>query len=154
MGWVTEAFKKRMPPREEQSPRRQDLDNSFESQAQRKWAELLKHLEHDTEEFRRLDGNADFKQPSDNQCRVSNSESGIALLLAADMNAHSLHYEYEAEQKNVAVPEGGFLSLRSVNSGVAFYSADQQVTTEQACRLLLEPLLFPPTESVEMRTGT
>ena len=154
MGWVTEAFKKRIPPRTRETQDRQRLDNSFESQEQKKWAELLKHLEHDTEEFRRLDGNAEFKQPSEYQCRISNSESGIALLLAADMNAHSLHYEYEAEQKNVAVPEGGFLSLRAVSSGVGLYSADQQLTTEQACRLLLEPLLFPPSESLELRTGT
>jgi hypothetical protein len=153
MGWVTEAFKKRMPPR---TPDTQDrrLDTSFGSQEQKKWAELLKHLEHDTEEFRRLDGNAEFKRPTEYQCRISNSESGMALLLAADMNAHSLHYEYEAEEKNVAVPEGGFLSLRAGNSGLALYSADQQVTTEQACRLLLEPLLFPPTESLELRTGS
>lgn len=154
MGWVTENFKKRMHLRSSDDKDEQSQDDSFESQANRKWTELLKELEHDTEEFRRLDGKAEFKQPSQYQCRISNSEAGVALLVAADMNAHSLHYEYEAEQKNVAVPEGGFLSLRPGDSQVAFYSADQQLTTGQACRLLLEPLLFPPTESVELRTGT
>ena len=154
MGWVTDNFKKRMHLRKRDNRGEQGRDDSFEAQANRKWTELLKELEHDTDEFRRLDGKAEFKQPSQYQCRISNGEADVALLLAADMNAHSVHYEYEAEAKNVAVPEGGFLSLRSGHSGMAFYSADQQLTTGQACRLLLEPLLFPPTESVELRTGT
>lgn len=154
MGWVTDNFKKRMHLRKSNQQDEQGWDGSVESQANRKWTELLKELEHDTDEFRRLDGKAEFKQPSQYQCRISNADAGVALLLAADMNAHSIHYEYEAEQKNVAVPEGGFLSLRSGESGVAFYSADEQLTIGQACRLLLEPLLFPPTDSLELRTGT
>ena len=153
MGWVTENFKKRMHlGSHEQNPER-SLGDSFESKASRKWAELTREIEQDTEEFRRHNGKADFKQQSDFQCRISNGEAGLALVLVADMTAHSVHYHYEAEQKNVAVPEGGFLSLRAVDSDVAFYSADQQVTTEQARRLVLEPLLFPPATSLE-KTGT
>ena len=107
----------------------------------------------ETEEFRRMNGKADFKRQSDFQCRISNSEVGAALVLTADLPAQSIQYNYEAEQKNIAVPEGGFLSLRSSDSGVALYSADQQLTTEQAQRLVLEPLLFPPAKSLE-KTGT
>ena len=44
----------------------------------------------------------------------------------------------------MAVPEGGFLSLRDVGSDMALFSADQQLTAEQARRLILEPLLFRP----------
>jgi len=131
----------------------QSSDDSFESQANRKWSELLHALELDTEEFRRMNGKADFKRQSDFQCRISNSEVGAALVLTADLPAQSIQYNYEAEQKNIAVPEGGFLSLRSSDSGVALYSADQQLTTEQARRLMLEPLLFPPAKSLE-KTGT
>jgi hypothetical protein len=153
MGWVTENFKKRMHLGSQEQNRERRSGDSFESKAGRKWAELVREIEQDTEEFRRHNGKADFKQQSDFQCRVSNSEAGVALVLMADMTAHSVHYDYEAEQKNVAVPEGGFLSLRTVDSDVAFYSADQQVTTEQARRLVLEPLLFPPATSLE-KTGT
>jgi hypothetical protein len=131
----------------------QSSDDSFESQANRKWTELVHVLELDTEEFRGMNGKAEFKQQSDFQCRISNSEVGAALVLTADLPAHSIQYNYEAEQKNVAVPEGGFLSLRSSDSGVALYSADQQLTTEQVRRLVLEPLLFPPAKSLE-KTGT
>jgi hypothetical protein len=154
MGWVTENFKKHMHLTNPQKKHEQRFDSSFESQVNRKWTELIKELEHDTDEFRRLGGKADFKQPTGFQCRISNPDAGVALLLAVDMNAHTIHYEYEAEQKNVAVPEGGFLSLRAADSGMALYSADQLITTQQACRLLLEPLLFPPISSVELRTGT
>jgi len=153
MGWVTDNFSKRMHLANRQSNHGQNSDDSFESRANRKWTELVHALQLDTEEFRRMNGKADFKQPSDFQCRISNSEVGAALVLTADLPAHSIQYNYEAEQKNVAVPEGGFLSLRSGDSGFALYSADQQLTTEQARRLVLEPLLFPPTKSLE-KTGT
>lgn len=153
MGWVTENFKKRMHLRSHEQNRELGPGDSFEWKASRKWAELMREIEQDTEEFRRHNGKADFKQQSDVQCRISNSEAGVALVLMADMTGHSVHYDYEAEQKNVAVPEGGFLSLRAVDSDVAFYSADQLLTTEQARRLVLEPLLFPPPTSVE-KTGT
>ena len=75
------------------------------------------------------------------------------MRISADTAAGSIHYEYQAEEKSVAVPEGGFLSLRALGSGVALYSADQQLTTEQARRLILEPLLFPPAPPLE-KTGT
>jgi hypothetical protein len=99
-----------------------------------KWNELVEGIEQDAEEFGRLHKKPDFKQASDSQYRSSNSEIGVALRLTADIPAGAIHYEYQAEEKNVAVPAGGFLSLRSVAPGVAFYSADQQLSTEQARR--------------------
>ena len=153
MGWVTDNFRKRMHLGSRESNHGQSSNGSFESQADRKWTELVRALELDTEEFRGMNGKADFKQQSDFQCRISNPEVGAALVLTADLPARSIQYSYEAEHKNVAVPEGGFLSLRSGDSGVALYSADQQLTTEQARRLVLEPLLFPPAKSLE-KTGT
>lgn len=151
MGWVTDLFHKRSSNQDVRE--KHGAANSPQSSAKQKWNELVRGIEQDAEEFGRLHKKPDFKQASDFQYRISNSGIGVALLLTADIPASSIHYEYEAEGKNVAVPEGGFLSLRSVGSGVALYSADQQLTTEQARRLMLEPLFFPPAAPLE-RTGT
>jgi hypothetical protein len=124
---------------------KQSAADSPESLVTLKWNELVRGIEQEVEEFGRLHKKPDFKQASDFQYRISNSEIGVALLLTADIPAGAIHYEYEAEEKNVPVPEGGFLSLRTVACAVALYSADQQLTTEQARRMILEPLLFPPT---------
>jgi hypothetical protein len=150
MGWVTDLFHKRSS--HQGAREKQSAADSPESLLTMKWNELVRGIEQDAEEFGRLHKKPDFKQASDFQCRISNSEIGVALLLTADIPAGAIHYEYEAEEKNVAVPEGGFLSLRSV-FGVALYSADQQLTTEQARRLILEPLLLPPAAPIE-KTGT
>ena len=120
--------------------------DSFEALAVRKWTELLHELERDVEEFRRLDGHADFKKISDLQARISNPPTGVAVVLTADMAARTIQYNFQPEHKNTAVPDGGFLALRSSsNSGVELYSADQQLTSELARQLILEPLLFPAT---------
>src|SRR5437588_10077915 len=147
MGWVTENFRKRMHLGDRESGQAQSSNGSFEAQANRKWTELVRALELDTEEFRGMNGKADFKQQSDFQCRISNPEVGAALVLTADLPARSIQYSYEAEHKNVAVPEGGVLSLRAGDSGVALYSADHHPPTQQAQHLVLEALLCPPPES-------
>jgi hypothetical protein len=43
------------------------------------------------------------------------------------------------------------MTLRPADGSVDLYSADQQLTSEQARQLVLEPLLFPtlPTDLVE-----
>jgi hypothetical protein len=47
------------------------------------------------------------------------------------------------------VPEGGFPSLRAAGSDIALFSADQQLTAEQARHMILEPLFFPPAPPLE-----
>ena len=151
MGWVTDLFHKHSSG--QGARERQGTADSHESLARLKWNELVRGIEQDAEEFGHVHKRPDFKQVSDFQYRISNGEIGVALLLSADIPAGAIHYEYQAEEKNVAVPEGGFLSLRSVVSGVALYSADQRLNTEQARRLILEPLFFPPAASPE-KIGT
>ena len=151
MGRVTDLFHKHSS--HQGARETQSAADSPESLVTLTWNELVRGIEQDVEEFGRLHKRPDFKQAFDFQYRISNSEIGVALLLTADIPAGVIHYEYEAEEKNVAVPEGGFLSLRTVASAVALYSSDQQLTTEQARRLILEPLLFPATAPTE-KTGT
>src|SRR5579864_5387166 len=140
MGWVTDLFHKRTQSADRVAREKQTGADSPESLAHQKWTELVRGVERDAQEFGHLTGKSEFKQVSEFQYRISNSEVGVALVVTADMAGRSIQYEYEAEAKNVAVPEGGFLSLRSVDSGVALYPADQQLTIEQERRLILEPL--------------
>jgi hypothetical protein len=145
MGWVADHLKNRARAKRNGSGGTAPQD-SFEALAARKWTELLHELERDVEEFRRLDGHADFKKISDLQARISNPPTGVAVVLTADMAARTIQYNFQPEHKNTAVPDGGFLALRSSsNSGVELYSADQQLTSELARQLILEPLLFPAT---------
>ncbi|PYX64583.1 MAG: hypothetical protein DMG74_12185 [Acidobacteria bacterium] len=146
MGWVADHLKNRARAGRRNGSGRTAPQNSFEVLAVRKWSELLVELERDVEEFRRLDGYADFKKISDFQARISNPPTGVAVVLTADMAARTIQYNFEPEHKNTAVPDGGFLALRSTsNSAVELYSADQQLTAELARQLILEPLLFPAT---------
>ena len=151
MGWVTDLFHKRSS--QEGKGINQNPGAAPQSVAQGKWNELLRGIEQDAAEFGRFHKTPDLKQLSDFQYRVSNSELGVALLLTADIPASAIHYEYQAEEKNVAVPEGGFFALRPAPGDVELYSADQHLTTEQARRLILEPLFFPPSVPLQ-KTGT
>jgi len=150
MGWVADHLKSRARAKRNGSGDNAPQD-SFEALAVRKWTELRHELERDVEEFRRLDGHADFKKISDLQARISNPPTGVAVVLTADMAARTIQYNFQPEHKNTAVPDGGFLALRSSsNSGVELYSADQQLTSEPDRQLILQPLLFPAT-SMPMR---
>ena len=116
----------------------------MEALVEGKWNELVRGLSVDVEEFRRLGGEADFEQLSSTQCRVINSNAAISSTITADLAANTIQYTFEAEAEKIAVPEGGFFSLRrSGRSTTDIYSSDQRITTEQARRMILEPLLFP-----------
>jgi hypothetical protein len=120
------------------------VEAKIEALVETKWNELVRGLNEDVEEFRRLGGEADFEQLSNTECRVVNTTAGISSTVVADVTAHTIQYTFEAEAANIAVPEGGFFSLRrSGRSGADIYSSDQRITTEQARRMILEPLLFP-----------
>ena len=142
MGWVEEQFERRVqsPDRQQESP----AETRFELLADRKWAELIQGLQGDAEEYRRLGGDVAFAQTTDTAWRIANRSAGIAAVLAIDLTAHTIQYTYEPENANTAVPEGGVFSMRRVGPDSAeLYSSDQQLTTEQARRMVLESLLFP-----------
>jgi hypothetical protein len=142
MGWIEEQFERRAQahnPGQDETPD----ESRFELLAERKWIEFVNGLERDLEEYRELGGEAALTKGK-NQCRISNPSAGVMGTLIADPEAYTIQYTYAAEQKNTAVPEGGFFSMRrSRRAGADLYSADQRITLEQARRMVLEPLLFP-----------
>ena len=152
MSWIHDALQSRG-----QSPQvRPDVvsEQRLEAGEKRVWAELAGGLEHDVEEFIRLDGGAELRQVSDFECRIANPKSGIAVVVTADLPAHAIRYAYEPENEKTAVPEGGVLSLHQSDQAVQLYSADERVTPEQARQLILEPLLFPLSSEELKPAGT
>ena len=130
--------------------RNQDVSPSvpgpFADEARRRWLQLKDELTTDVAEFNVRQSGAEFSQPSSNQFVVTNSLSGVSLTLTADFNAQMIYYDYAPINKNSAgVPQGGILSIRQSHRGIVdFYSADERLTSEEARKVLLEPVLFPP----------
>ena len=152
MGWVEDEYQNRSrQTNSSESP----SELQFQSREQRKWRELSAGLEQDVKEYQRVGGSATFQSDSDAKVRVSNARSGVAVVLTADLDARMIDYSYEPESERTAVPEGGVLSLRSSDGEVDIYSSDQRLSSDEARRLVLEPLLFPraPLEGLEP-TGT
>jgi len=77
--------------------------------------------------------------------RVINSAAGLELRLTADFENRNVRYAYSAlDEQSAGVPEGGILSMRQSGDGVVeFYSADEQLTPQETCNILLEPVQFP-----------
>ncbi len=142
MGWVEEQFERRVQDPEQ--PNQTPAETRFELLVERAWSELIRGLQSDAEEYRRLGGDVASAQIADNQWRITNVGAGIAALLTADPSAHTVQYTYQAERSGIAVPEGGVFSMRRAGPDrAALYSSDQRISTEQARRMVLEPLLFP-----------
>jgi len=58
-----------------------------------------------------------------------------------------IRYDYDSDSRRSAPPEGGILSMRfSRYRRAELYSSDEHLTSEEARRLLLEPVFFPPGE--------
>lgn len=144
MGWIEEQFERRLQSQNRGREKQTAGENRFEAQVEGKWMELVNGLQDDVEEYRRLGGDAEFRQGSETECRVVNVRAGAAAHIAIDLSAHTVRYSFESENQDIAVPEGGFFSLRkSLARGADLFSADQRITGEQARRIILEPLLFP-----------
>lgn len=142
MGWIEEQFERRVQSHQQQTQNPAEI--RLELLAERKWAELIQGLQADADEFRRLGGDVALAQISDNQWRIANTAVGIAVTLTFDTTAPTIQYRYQPENSQTAVPEGGVFSMRRATpDSVDLYSSDQRVTTEQARRMVLEPLLFP-----------
>lgn len=152
MGWVADQFDNRKGQQEEKSE--SFAESTFEERAARKWENLVKSFEKDVTEFRMRGGDANFKQVSSDQCRISNVGANIAAVVTADVPAHTVSYTYEPDHEPTAVPEEGVLTMRGSGNAVELYSADQRLTLEQARRLILQPLLFPAKSLPLDPTGT
>ena len=85
-------------------------------------------------------------QSSESEYQVSNSVSGVELVVRADFSAHTIGYDYRPlGNKRGGIPEGGILSMRERQPGVVeFYSSDEKLTPEETRQIVLEPVLFPP----------
>lgn len=120
--------------------------SDFSAAAHQRWRQLAEELQIDVAEFNSRQGGADFSEVSAGQFRITNLTTGLELALNADFDARIVRYSYEqVNDKSAGVPEGGMLSMRQSESGaVEFYSADEQLTSEETREILLEPVLFPP----------
>jgi hypothetical protein len=148
MGWVTEKFSDGLPV--DASAATPKEEHTFEATADKTWAQLTAGFESDVAEINRREGDADFKQLEARQARISSGVTKIAAVVTADLAAHTIQYVYEPEDARVAVPEQGILTMRPAASGIELYSADQRLSSNEARRLILEPLFFanPPLEAI------
>jgi len=152
MGWIQDQFKKRIGSGETEARQTAASETRSvpreEQEIEDVWGGLLEGFRRDVEEFQKLAGDCDFQQLGELQCRISNPTAKMAVLVTADLSAHTVEYSYQSNDERTAVPEGGILTLRRSNHSVHVYSADQRLTSEQARRMILQPLLFPasPTE--------
>ncbi|MBV9072106.1 MAG: hypothetical protein JOZ10_00630 [Acidobacteria bacterium] len=120
-------------------------ESSFAEAALEHWRRLGEELRTDVDAFNRQKGGAAFSESGEQEYRVSNSGSGLELRIYVDPEDHLAHYEFRRTNDHSAgAPEGGILSMRMGQSGVEFYSSDQPLTAEEARRLLLDPVLQPP----------
>jgi hypothetical protein len=142
MSWIREQFERRMHANN-LGGHENAAEISFESEVEHKWKELREGLKRDVVEYRRLGGTVALVENSDLECRIANQEIGVAALITADPEAHTVQYTFESDNGGTAVPEGGFFSMRSSRQGAQLYSADQRVSLEACRRMILEPLLFP-----------
>jgi len=119
---------------------------NFRTAARQRWQQLAEELQADVAEFNSRQGGADFSEVSASQFRVINLTTGLELVISADFDARIIRYNYEqVNDKSAGVPEGGMLSMRQSQTGaVEFYSADEQLSSEETRDILLEPVLFPP----------
>lgn len=119
-------------------------ESNFANAARQRWQRLAEELQTDVTAFNSSRGGADFSQTSVNEFRVSNLITGVQLIINADFDARIIRYNYaQVNDKSAGAPEGGMLSMRQSQGGsVEFYSADEQLTSEETREVLLAPL-FP-----------
>jgi hypothetical protein len=143
MGWIQNHLRNRsLKPEQSQTG---DPEVYFAEAAKKRWQQLGEELKSDVAEFSSHQKGATFANPSENEFRISNSDAGLEIVIAADFDAHIVRYEYLVlNKKTTGTPEGGMLSMRQSRRGtVEFYSADERLTPEEARQVLLEPVLFP-----------
>ena len=131
MGWMTD----RLADNPQSQPQGGPAERSFESSAETVWSQMMAGFQRDVEEFNAGKSKADFKELSAHEGRISNDAMKIAVVVTADLSAHTIRYQYEPGDEKTAVPEEGVLTMRESASGVELYSADQHLNSEAARRL-------------------
>lgn len=143
MGWITRELAERVG-----KPLDRGANQRNAPIAQRAWEQLQRELEMDVREFNGHGGDAQISHISEKQLKISEPRTGLEVLLTLDLNASLVRYEFASRDKRVASPEGGILSLRSLQDGSPeIYSADERITSESARRLLLQPILLDSQEA-------
>jgi hypothetical protein len=137
MNWIQDHLRHRSPATSE--------ENSFSAAARQRWLRLGEELKADVAAFNAQQSGAELVSDGETQFRLKNPKAGLELMLTADFENHTVRYGYSAlDQQNAGVPEGGILSMRQSRDGqVEFYSADEQLTSQETCNVLLEPMQFP-----------
>ncbi len=140
MGWVEEQIENQIGPA---GVNEGEAEQYFELRARQKWEVLLNGFQRDLQEFERGGEVAELQKFSDAQYRISNPAAHISVRITAGFSDHIFRYNYEQDEKDTPVPEDGVLTLHLSGNHMNLYSADQQLTLEQARKLILEPVLFP-----------
>jgi hypothetical protein len=142
MGWIQEHLRQ---SESRATGEQSDPKNQFTTAAHARWQKLGEELKADVAEFNAHGSGASLSASGSSEYRLQNSTSGLEVTLTADFENRNVRYNYSAiNQRSAGVPEGGMLSMRQSRRGsVEFYSADEQLTSEETRQVLLEPLLFP-----------
>ncbi len=144
MSWVEEEYRDRVNAQQDDVSETA-RERAFEQAERERWQELVRDLQADADDYNRQGGSAALHRVSDTEIRITDKESALTLTVRADIEGHTIHYDYGSNNSRVASPEGGILSIRRSRWGrPEIYSADQRVHSEGARRILLEPILFPP----------
>lgn len=144
MNWVNEEAHSRTQP--DAAPDEGQRERLFDEAASRRWDELRQELRGDTSDFNSQGGAADFVDGED-ACEVQCASTGLTLRARFDRSDRIVRYDYESDRRRSAPPEGGIVSMRfSRYRRAELYSSDEHLTSEEARRLLLEPVFFPPGE--------
>ncbi|MGE5322601.1 MAG: hypothetical protein ACM3SW_07055 [Actinomycetota bacterium] len=143
MSWIEDY---RRQHSDNTTPSQRNEEVQFAQAARERWRKLGEELQADVAEFNARRPDASFSPEGDNLYRVSNSASGLELVLQADFENSVVRYDYSAvNNQSAGAPEGGMLSIRKSPRGAAeFYTADERLTSEETRQVLLKPVLFPP----------
>ena len=144
MGWIEQEYRDRI------SSQQSDISESerervFEQAELQRWQQLVRDLEGDVAEYNKQGGSATLARESETEVRITDKTNALTLTIRADIEGHTIHYDYGSTNSRVASPEGGIFAIRRSRWGSPeLYSADQRIHNEGARRILLEPILFPP----------
>lgn len=144
MGWIEQEYRDRINSQQSDISE-SEREHAFEQAELQRWQSLVRDLETDVAEYNRQGGSATLTRASETEIRITDRDSTLTLSVRADVEGHSIHYDYGSTKSRVASPEGGIFAIRRSRWGTPeFYSADQRIHNEGARRILLEPILFPP----------
>ena len=97
MGWVRDQFKNLSEMPQNRTAETPD-DRAQRLAAEREvWSRLVSGFQRDVEEFQRLGGSCTLQQPSEIECRILNSSAHITVVVAVDLQAHTVQYSYQVE---------------------------------------------------------